>query len=201
MDFIRSTFTQHSLPTADYEKALCDPSTAHFCTFIDDDYLKVKNLLDVHIVGTTSNFEAKNAKFNYGKSLSNQSPLNKDDCSFKNFPNSLETKNILEFGDILEGVRSKVDALIKNECETSVVYSLIIPCPDRLKILKKNGNNLSFVCGDTFKEEQFKDLKPEERIPIQREVFAYIKLDQKGASGLEFNAEEFGKNLYFIAFC
>lgn len=87
----------------------------------------------------------------------------------------------------------KVESLIKNECETSVVYSLIIPCPDRLKIIRKNGNSLSFVCGDTFKEEQFKDLKPEERIPIQREVFAYIKLDQKGVEGLDFNAEEFGK--------
>lgn len=186
-----------------YKEILCDPTSRRFCSFIDDDYLKKRNYLDVHIIGLTASFPAFSSSFNYVKDLNIvATSLTQTNC--QNFYKILPSINPLQITDTEELI-SKLQSLYKKiadaECEISKIFPLQIPCPNRLKFIHQiNDYGLDYICGENL-EDLKKNLTKEETIPIKRDFYIYAKITQNPLDKLDFDLDKIKElNFYFMAY-
>ena len=191
-----------------YKDVLCDPTSRRFCSFIDDDYLKKRNYLDVHIIGVTASFPVLSSELNYAKILRLITPplpsnpiVSKCNQYYQNLPNIQP----LQINDIdtklLNIIITDFPSIANEHCEISKVYPLQIPCPNRLKFIHQTGKySINYLCSENMDEVEGK-LHPEERIPIDRNIYLYVKITETPMDKIDFDDEKIKElNYYFMAY-
>jgi len=186
-----------------YRDILCDPTSRRFCSFIDDDYLKKRNYLDVHILGITAGFPALSSSLNYVKAINPlSSETNRTICQelYKKLP-TLHPLDIKENEDMILKFQGLFQKIANQECEISKIFPLEIPCPNRLKFIKQvDSYGLDYICGENFDDVE-KNLTKEEKIPILRDLFVNVRITQTPLDKMNYNSEEMkALNYHFMAY-
>ena len=186
-----------------YKEVLCDPTSRRFCSFIDDDYLKKRNYLDVHVLGTTGSFPVLSSSLNYVKAINPlSSEKNKSICQelYQKLP-TIHPLDINQTEDMLLKFQGLFQKIANQECEISKIFPFEIPCPNRLKFIKQIDNyGLDYLCGEKFEDVE-KNLTKEEIIPIQRDFFLNVRITQTPLDKINYNSEEIkALNYHFMAY-
>lgn len=189
------------IPT--YRDIICDPTSRRFCSFIDDDYLKKRSYLDVHIVGISASFPLYNSYINYVNDLNvviTEESKKKCKNAYDLLPN-IDPFKFDQTDDFFKKIDSNFHSIADNECEISKAFHLQIPCPNRLKfIYQKKGYSIDYICSETFEEIEA-NLTKEERIPVDRDIFLYVKITQTPMDKIHFDLDKIKElNYYYLAY-
>lgn len=187
-----------------YKDILCDPTSRRFCSFIDDDYLKKRSYLDVHIVGLTAGFPVFSSAFNYVLLFNPLLPGNPQKFCQAIYEglNKIVPAEIKDVADTLKKVQNVFHDVADAECEISKIFHLQIPCPDRLKFIYQTNKdfNIDYICSEKMEEIET-NITREQRIPIERDIYLYARITQTHLDKLNYNLEKIKElNYYFMAY-